>query len=142
MAEARGEHRAGRLKDERSLRRRARHRNGRLWLLVIFLILRPTDFLLYKMAREEVIVAGTMIAFFWTTALLAAVCVRNSWARYWLIVGMPVLALIAILVSAISAERVPSVRVALLGAALAHLLATILLANSAAIKDLVSRAKD
>lgn len=142
MAEARGEHRAGQLTDARSLRRRARHRNGRLWVLVIFLILRPTDFLLYTLGREEVIVAGTMIAFFWTTALLAAVCVRISWARYWLIIGMPVVALIAILVSAVSAERPPPVRIALLGAALAHLVATVLIANSDAIKDLVSRAKD
>ncbi len=141
MAGAREEHRAGRLTDARSLRRRMRHRNGRLWLLVSFLVLRPTDLLLFKVAHSELILAGTIIASCWTTGLLAAVWLRVPWARYALIVGLPLCALVALLTTVVSEAQL-KVRLALLAAAAAHLIATLILARSAAIKDLVSRAKD
>ncbi len=132
-------------KDPRTERRRIRHRNGRLWLVAIFLLLRPTDYFLlaHGMAEKaDLVVAGVIITFLWTTGLLAAVWARFDWARYGIMVGMLAVAVLAGLSGVIAAEAAVSLRMALIGGALAHIAGACILANSAAIKDLVSRAKD
>lgn len=71
-------------------RRRRRHssrerfRRGRLWVLLLFCVLRGSDALIYfgsPASDRRHLLAAIVVSAIWTTAVLGGVCFRQNWCR-------------------------------------------------------------
>lgn len=76
-------------------------RKGRIWIVVLFLVLRFLDgALLYNVPHTNRLMALVLIEAVWTTVLLVAIWYRRNWARALLAIGLLVAGVSSLVVEA------------------------------------------